>query len=140
MEQLDLLDGVRSIFCAECEGGHPVDIFPDGRRLHVHGGSANECGVPPGQGPVVGPRLLLTGVYKHYKGEYCLVLGLAADSDSPNQLAVVYVSLMGENLPGPRLHYSRLESWCEPIWVNGDEPSHGTFVERYQYVGTEIPQ
>ncbi len=52
-----------------------------------------------GSGPDVA-----AGVYRHWKGQHYLLLGLAHDADIPERTVVVYVGLYTDPAkPGPRL-------------------------------------
>ena len=87
---------------------------------------------------------LKAGVYRHYKGGYYQVLGLAEDSDHPGKLSVVYVSLTGAHLPGCRMRFRSLETWLEPVTTSITLNDSAVYdippQTRYVYVGQEIPQ
>lgn len=74
------------------------------------------------------------GIYKHYKGGYYQVLGIAEHTETKERL-VVYISLTGFGLAGPRIR-------CRPF----DGPEGFTTQvdgkDRFTYVGTEfsLPQ
>src|SRR5688500_14356939 len=59
----------------------------------------------------VSESLMQAGIYRHYKGGYYQVLGVAADSsnDAPEQQYVVYIALTGIHLPGPRMRIRKRE-------------------------------
>jgi len=48
-----------------------------------------------------------SGIYRHYKGDLYLVLGLAQHSET-DEICVVYVS-MNPDLPGPRMRVRPLD-------------------------------
>ena len=72
------------------------------------------------------------GVYRHYKGNYYLALGLARE-DETNQTVVVYTRLYPrEGLP---MSTRKLGVWAEQIVVNpGEAPQ-----PRFAYVGHHQP-
>lgn len=72
------------------------------------------------------------GVYRHYKGGYYQVFGVAGNEK--NELMVVYVSLTGAHLPGPRMRVRPLVEFIE-----NDVEFEGRWVKRFEYVGEEIP-
>lgn len=85
---------------------------------------------------------MLAGIYKHYKGGYYQVLGVAAHSETGEEV-VVYVSLDGIHLPGPRMRVRPRKMFEEDVL----EPAHHLqdnaavvprFVRRFEYVGTEV--
>ena len=67
---------------------------------------------------------LPAGVWRHWKGNDYLVLGLGHDADVEGRTVVVYVPLY--DVPGPRLAVRTLEGFLE-------EASPG--VPRFTYVG-----
>lgn len=74
------------------------------------------------------------GIYKHYKGGYYLVLGLARDSTNthePNQDYVVYVS-MDASKPGPRMRVRLREEFFSLVG------SGKASVQRFVYLGDEL--
>lgn len=72
------------------------------------------------------------GVWQHYKGGLYQVLGIGAHSETDEKM-VVYVSLTGADLPGPRLRVRPLSLWFDTVeWPDG--PRRPRFV----FVGTEI--
>ena len=80
-----------------------------------------------------------TGIYRHYKGGYYLLLGVAenATNDHEGELYVVYVSL-NSSLPGPRMRIRRKHEFEGDVEVSGH---HGPEKEpRFVYIGDEIPQ
>lgn len=79
--------------------------------------------------------MIEAGVWRHYKGGYYQVLGVAAHSET-GELMVVYVSLSGAHLPGPRMRVRPLSEWHQEVDSNGNLTSFGTL--RFQYVGLEI--
>ncbi|HET9946691.1 MAG TPA: DUF1653 domain-containing protein [Patescibacteria group bacterium] len=69
------------------------------------------------------------GIYKHYKGKYYLVLGVAQHSETQEEV-VVYVSLYtGE---GPRMFVRPRKMFEENGEINGKKQ------KRFEYIGTEI--
>ena len=85
--------------------------------------------------------MIPSGIWKHYKGGYYQVLGVGAHSET-KQLMVVYVSLNGIDLPGPRMRIRPLngpEGFLTParIW---ESPAriHKCEVPRFEFVGNEI--
>ncbi len=75
------------------------------------------------------------GVYRHYKGGFYQVLGVAEHSNTGERM-VVYVSLTGAHLPGPRMRVRPLAEFIQ----NDVEMEDGTWAKRFTYVGDEIPQ
>lgn len=75
------------------------------------------------------PRDILAGVYKHYKGEYYLVLGLAHHSETEERL-VIYVPLYTRE--GPRIAARPLDMFFEEVEIDG------TKKPRFEYVGSEL--
>lgn len=73
---------------------------------------------------------VIPGIYQHYKGNYYLVLGTAAHSETEERL-VVYVPLYAS--PGPRLWVRPLSMFLETV-----EREEGT-LPRFRYVGQELP-
>jgi len=68
---------------------------------------------------------MMTGIYKHYKGGYYQILGVAAHSETGEEM-VVYVSLDATQ-PGPRMR-------VRPRYgVNGFQ-----LEGKFEYIGTEI--
>lgn len=82
--------------------------------------------------------MLQLGVYQHYKGGFYQVLGVAANSSNSldaGDLAVVYVSLTGAHLPGPRMRVRPLREFLDIVeWPDGHRR------ERFFFVGIEIPE
>jgi hypothetical protein len=73
-----------------------------------------------------------TGIYKHYKGGLYQVLGVAAHSETDERM-VVYVSLTGADLPGPRLRVRPLSLWVDFVdWPIGPPGP------RFVHVGDEL--
>lgn len=71
------------------------------------------------------------GVYRHYKGQHYLALGLARE-DETDELVVVYVRLYArEGLP---MNTRRLSVWNEPV-----RAADGTAQPRFAYVGVATP-
>lgn len=75
------------------------------------------------------PKEIRSGVYKHFKGEYFLVLGLARHSETEEKF-VVYVPLGVKE--GPRITVRPAEMFFEKVKADGKK------VERFKYVGTEV--
>lgn len=71
------------------------------------------------------------GVYRHYKGNYYLALGLARE-DETNETVVVYTRLYPrEGLP---MSTRRLSVWNEQV-----TSADGTQSPRFEFVGQETP-
>lgn len=69
------------------------------------------------------------GVYRHYKGDHYLALGLARE-DETEALVVVYVRLYArEGLP---MSTRKLSVWNESV-----TQADGTRCARFEYVGTQ---
>ncbi len=80
------------------------------------------------------------GVYRHYRGGYYQVLGVAEHSNT-KELMVVYVSLSGAHLPGPRMRVRPLAEFIEnDLEIDDPDGSGRIWTSRYKYVGDEIPQ
>lgn len=76
---------------------------------------------------------LRAGVYRHYKGGLYQAIGIARHSET-DELMVVYVSLTGAHMPGPRMSVRPLSMWQDDVkWEGGIFP-------RFEYVGIECPQ
>ncbi|MDM4772686.1 DUF1653 domain-containing protein [Solimonas sp. SE-A11] len=72
------------------------------------------------------------GVYRHYKGNYYLALGLARE-DETNETVVVYTRLYPrEGLP---MSTRKLRVWNETLVVNPGEAPQA----RFAFVGHEQP-
>lgn len=78
--------------------------------------------------------MIPAGIWHHYKGGMYQVLGVGAHSET-NEKMVVYVSLTGVTLPGPRMRIRPLSLWDDLVlWPDGvDAP-------RFRYIGIEIPE
>lgn len=72
---------------------------------------------------------ILSGVYKHYKGKYYLVLGLAQHSETGEKL-IIYVPLYVNT--GPRLFARPVEMFFEKVEIKGKKQS------RFKYIGSEV--
>ena len=80
------------------------------------------------------------GIYEHYKGGFYQVLGVAADATNErslqygregflaedpaeaeeDRLMVVYITLTGIHLPGPRMRVRELNEFCGVVtWPDG---------------------
>lgn len=71
------------------------------------------------------------GVYRHYKGNHYLALGLARE-DETDELVVVYVRLYArEGLP---MSTRRLSVWSEQV-----RAADGSSQPRFAYVGAAAP-
>lgn len=77
------------------------------------------------------------GIWKHYKGGLYLVIGVAAHSETGEDM-VVYVALTGAHLPGPRMRVRPRSMWEEEVDVIGGD-NEGT-QPRFVYVGETIPE
>lgn len=73
------------------------------------------------------------GVYRHYKGGFYQVLGVARHSETDERL-VVYVSLTGAHLPGPRMNVRPEAMFNEQILVNDSFTT-----PRFEYMGDDMP-
>ncbi len=72
------------------------------------------------------------GVYRHYKGQHYLALGLARE-DETDEVVVVYARLYAR--AGLPMSTRRLSVWNETVQVDGQpEP-----VPRFSYVGQTTP-
>jgi len=85
----------------------------------------------------------MTGIYQHYKGGFYQVLGVAGDAtnegsiEEPNpetRLMVVYISLTGINLPGPRMRVRDIDEFNG--WVKWPDGFHKP---RFLAIGDELP-
>ena len=78
------------------------------------------------------------GVYRHYRGGLYQVLGVAEHSETGERV-VVYVSLTGADLPGPRMRVRPLDMFVEHVSseLQGHPPY---FHPRFEYLGDEIPK
>lgn len=82
---------------------------------------------------------IAAGVWQHYRGGYYQVLGIARHSET-DELMVVYVSLTGAHLPGPRMNVRPLSMWNGVVQVDSLIPGAVKHVPRFEYIGLEIPQ
>lgn len=72
------------------------------------------------------------GVYRHYKGQHYLALGLARE-DETNEVVVVYTRLYArEGLP---MSTRRLSVWNATVAL-----PDGTVVPRFTFVGQQTPE
>jgi hypothetical protein len=71
------------------------------------------------------------GVYKHFKGKYYLVLGLARHSETDEKF-VAYIPLY--TMKGPRITVRPIESFFEMVEKDGMKQP------RFLYVGSEMPE
>lgn len=76
-------------------------------------------------------RDIKAGVYKHFKGKYYLVLGLARHSETEERF-VVYVPLYPRI--GPRITVRPYEMFFEAIEQDGKKQ------QRFTYIGSEMPE
>ncbi|HYK08543.1 MAG TPA: DUF1653 domain-containing protein [Candidatus Eisenbacteria bacterium] len=74
---------------------------------------------------------VLSGVYKHYKGKFYLVLGVARHTETEEKF-VVYVPLYARE--GPRMSLRPFEMFFEDVEVNGKKQ------KRFEYIGSEMPE
>jgi hypothetical protein len=75
---------------------------------------------------------LVHGVYRHYKGGYYLLMGIAQHTETKEEL-VMYVSLTGAHMPGSRLRARPLlgpDGWLT-------DTAEGQ--KRFTYVGGTVP-
>ena len=75
------------------------------------------------------------GVYRHHKGQHYQAIGLALD-EVDGTLYVVYVSLEGAALPGPRLRVRPAYMFADVVVSDGGHAC----LQRFRYVGDEIPR
>lgn len=71
-----------------------------------------------------GGPVIPAGVWRHYRGPLYQVLGVAQHTETGERL-VIYVSLEGPRLPGPRIRARPLDMFCDLV---GESP-------RFEYVG-----
>ncbi len=74
---------------------------------------------------------LKLGVYRHYKGEFYLVLGVGRHTETEERFAV-YVPLYLRE--GPRIALRPLKMFLETIEKDGKK------VARFEYLGQEVPK
>ena len=84
-----------------------------------------------------------SGIWKHHGGGFYQVLGVGQHTET-GELVVVYVSLTGAHMPGPRLRVRPLEGpegFTTEVWKITDDPDpgFGKYVARFEHVGNEIP-
>jgi len=87
--------------------------------------------------------MITQGVYRHYKGEYYFVIGIAQHTEEDTRL-VLYVPLTGnEGRAGLQLRARPLngvKGFRTPQRVfSPSDPATGTEVERFTYIGEEMP-
>lgn len=75
-------------------------------------------------------RDILAGVYRHYKGEYYLLLGLAHHSETEEEF-IVYIPLYTRE--GPRMAVRPRGMFFEEVEVDGIKQP------RFKYIGPEMP-
>lgn len=73
---------------------------------------------------------ILSGIYKHYKGGHYQVLGIGEHTETKEKM-VVYISLDGIALPGPRLRIRPLEGEAGWYSLVDGRP-------RFTYIGIEL--
>ena len=78
------------------------------------------------------------GLYKHYKGGYYQVLGVARHSDTDEKF-VVYVSL-DVSKPGPRLCVRPYKDFREYVRVQPPSGDDSGNVPRFQHIGDGFPE
>ena len=72
------------------------------------------------------------GVYRHYKGNHYLALGLARE-DETEEIVVVYTRLYPR--AGLPMSTRRLSAWCESVTASPGAPAQPRFV----FVGQQTP-
>ncbi|HTB63647.1 MAG TPA: DUF1653 domain-containing protein [Opitutales bacterium] len=77
--------------------------------------------------PIPAPPSLPCGVYRHYKGNNYLVLGVAQHSET-GEICVVYARMYPR--PGLALWMRPLENFCGMT-----KNAHGKKVKRFKFVG-----
>lgn len=83
-------------------------------------------------------QALPAGIWRHYKGGHYQVLGIAAHSET-NEPMVVYVSLDGLHLPGPRMRVRPLSMWFDRVPFTTPDGIN-TERSRFTYIGPELPR
>ncbi len=82
------------------------------------------------------------GVYKHHKGGLYQVFGLGQHTET-GEIGVIYIPLTGAGQPGPRIRFRPRDGddgWAMPVFGDGSAGRPLDAIERYVYVGDEIPQ
>lgn len=74
---------------------------------------------------------VMSGVYKHYKGKFYLVLGVARHSETEEKY-VVYVHLYTKK--GTVMWIRPYTMFFEDVVV------HGKKQKRFEYIGSEMPE
>lgn len=78
------------------------------------------------------PKVIPAGIYKHYKGNYYMVLGLARSSEDDSQY-IVYIPLyLNKEFTGPKMTVRPAQMFFEDVLVNGKK------VPRFKYMGTDL--
>lgn len=77
---------------------------------------------------------IMAGIYRHYKGGHYQVLGVAQHTEN-NDLLVIYISLEGIYMAGPRMRARPLTGTDGFTTLAMDD---GHLVPRFSYVGNEI--
>lgn len=87
------------------------------------------------------PPGLQAGIWRHYKGGHYQVLGIGAHSETDEPM-VIYVSLEGIHLPGPRIRLRPLSMWFDMVEVvhKNEHDEIGHSVPRFTYIGAEMPR
>ena len=78
------------------------------------------------------PSDFKSGVYRHYKGNHYLALGLARE-DETEELVVVYIRLYAR--AGMPMSTRKFKLWNEPISAD----VNGTMQPRFVFVGQQTP-
>ena len=71
------------------------------------------------------------GIYKHYKGNYYVVLGTARNSEDANEISVIYMGLydhpeFGEN----QIWYRPIKSFTEMVIIDGKTVPRFEFIKK----------
>lgn len=80
--------------------------------------------------------VLPCGIYRHYKGGFYQLLGIAAHSET-NELMVVYVSL-DANREGPRMRVRPLEMFLERVQMEKEGETDTLLVPRFEWMGNHF--
>lgn len=73
-------------------------------------------------------EIKINGIYKHFKGKYCLVEGIAIDSESEEQM-VVYKELCGN-----------VQLWVRPLKMFLSEVDHEKYPDVKQKYRFELQE
>lgn len=71
------------------------------------------------------------GIYKHYKGGYYQVIGVGEHTET-KEVVVVYISLTGVEMPGPRIRVRPLNGKEGFLTPTSDGKT------RFQYIGDKL--